>query len=500
MPRLSLTSWIFIAVVIGALLGLFAPGLVPYIAIFGDIFKYGLMMLIVPLVVTSMISGIASVGDVRKLGRLGLSSLAYYVTTTFIAVLIGLSLVNLVQPGIQPLPATQQAALTAFSSKAQPPVLQDIKALVQALSLGDEQGQALLHKLKDAAVRGLIDDDKSLKKICREQVSALLLHSSIDAGRSAAQRSKAEQKIARLQAKPKSWGDFARDQVRSILQNPMQAMANRNILAVIFFALLLGGALTTLGERGQRALELFSTLNDAVMKLVHLIMWSAPLGVMALIAEALAQGGLQALKLLAAYSGVVVVGLALHAGLVLPSLLALLGRRNPWTYLLAIRPALAISFSTSSSAATLPVSMQSVEAAGVSPRVSGFVLPLGATINMDGTALYEAVAALFIAQVYGVSLSPGQQIVVFLTAVLAAIGAAAIPSAGTVTMAMVLAAVGLPIEGIGLILAVDRFLDMLRTSVNVWGDMVGAAVIEKLAPLSGLPSESPSSASTKERV
>lgn len=481
--RLSLTSWIFIAVIIGGLLGLFAPAWVPAISIFGDIFKYGLMMLIIPLVVTSMISGIASLGDVRKLGRLGLTSMAYYLTTTLVAVLIGLSLVNLLQPGVLTLPAAQQEAIASFSSTAQPPNEQDLHALVTRLQLERRQSQDLYAKLKSVAARGFIEDDQSLKKLCHEQLSALLLRRSLDAGRSVEQRSKDKKKIAGLVAKPKTWGDFARDQVRSILQNPIQAMANRNILAVIFFALLLGGALTTLGERGRLALNFFSTLNEAVMKLVGLVMWMAPLGVMALIAEALAQGGFQALKLLGAYSLVVVLGLSLHAGLVLPTVLALLTKRKPWSYAAQLRPALAISFSTASSAATLPVSMQSVENAGVNPRVSGFVLPLGATINMDGTALYEAVAALFIAQVYGVSLSPGQQIVVFLTAVLAAIGAAAIPSAGTVTMAMVLAAVGLPIEGIGLILAVDRFLDMLRTSVNVWGDVVGAAVIEKLAPL-----------------
>ncbi|MFH1807317.1 MAG: dicarboxylate/amino acid:cation symporter [Pseudomonadota bacterium] len=260
---------------------------------------------------------------------------------------------------------------------------------------------------------------------------------------------------------------------------------------MILFALLLGGALTTLGPAGERTLEVFRTLNDAVMQLVHLVMWIAPLGVMALLADALARGGVQALRLLAAYSLVVVAGLLIHGAVVLPTVLMLLGRRHPWHFAAAVRPALAVALGTSSSAATLPVSLEVVqERAGVDGRVASFVLPLGATINMDGTALYEAVAAVFIAQVYGIHLGPLEQVIVFLTATLAAIGAAAIPSAGTVTMAMVLTAVGLPLDGIGLILAVDRLLDMLRTTVNVWGDLVGSAVIEKLAPLPAAPSDS----------
>ena len=484
--RLSLTTWIFIAVVLGGALGLFAPSWAPAFAIFGDIFKYGLMILIIPLVVTSMITGVGSIGDVRKLGRLGLTSLAYYVATTLIAVAIGLALVNLVQPGVQSLPQRQEQVIAAFHRAApsnQPISKLEIQDLRAQLQLDPILDKALAERLLQALQRGLLVDNAALQKVTRAQLSALQLRQAIDGKSSQAQRQSSQDKVAKLSAKPKSWGDFGRDQVRSILQNPVQAMANGQVLAVIFFSLLLGGALTTLGEAGRRALDLFATLNAAVMKLVHLVMWTAPLGVFALIAEALAAGGVQTLKLLASYSAVVLTGLLLHGVVILPSVLAFLGRRTPWRYAAQVRPAIAVAFSTSSSAATLPVSIESAEQADVDKQVAGFVLPLGATINMDGTALYEAVAALFIAQVYGVSLSPGQQIVVFFTAVLAAIGAAAIPSAGTVTMAMVLSAVGLPIEGIGLILAVDRFLDMLRTTVNVWGDLVGAAVIARLAPL-----------------
>jgi proton glutamate symport protein len=234
-------------------------------------------------------------------------------------------------------------------------------------------------------------------------------------------------------------------------------------------------------ERARPLLDFFQSLNDAMMKMADWIIKLTPVGVFALLAAVVAQTGPSIFANLGKYMVTVLLGLAVHAAITLPLLLKFVGRVNPAHYVPQLAPALTTAFSTSSSSATLPVTIDCVEdRAGVSPRVSSFVLPIGATINMDGTALYESIAAVFIAQVYGIDLTIGQQVLVFLTATLAAIGAAGIPSAGLVTMAIVLNAVGLPLEGIGMILAVDRILDMCRTTVNVWGDAVGCAVVARL--------------------
>jgi Na+/H+-dicarboxylate symporter len=217
------------------------------------------------------------------------------------------------------------------------------------------------------------------------------------------------------------------------------------------------------------------------MKLTDWVIQLAPVGVFALLASVVMETGPGIFANLGKYMATVLLGLAVHALVTLPLLLRLLGGVNPRKYFEKVASALTTSFSTASSSATLPVTIDCVEnKAKISPRVSSFVLPLGATINMDGTALYESVAAVFIAQVYGIDLTIGQQVLIFLTATLAAIGAAGIPSAGLVTMAIVFNAVGLPLEGIGMILAVDRILDMCRTSVNVWGDTVGCAVVARM--------------------
>jgi len=263
--------------------------------------------------------------------------------------------------------------------------------------------------------------------------------------------------------------------------NPIEAMANMNILPLIVFALFLGAVLTTLGSRGRPLIEFFDSLNDAMMKMADIVIMLTPVGVFALIAKVVADTGFSIFANLGKYMFTVLLGLTVHAFVTLPVILRFIGGANPRRYVGKISPALTTAFSTSSSSATLPVTLDCVEeGAGISSRVSSFVLPLGATINMDGTALYESVAAVFIAQVYGIDLTFPQQTMVFLTATLAAIGAAGIPSAGLVTMAIVLKAVGLPLEGIGMILAVDRILDMCRTTVNVWGDAVGCAVISRL--------------------
>jgi Na+/H+-dicarboxylate symporter len=218
-----------------------------------------------------------------------------------------------------------------------------------------------------------------------------------------------------------------------------------------------------------------------MFKLTGWIMRLAPYGVFALIASVVGTMGLKAIGSLARYMITVTIGLLIHGCIILPILLIAFGRYSPLKFIKDMFNAVATAFSTASSAAAFPVTMECVEEnAGVSNKVASFVLPLGATINMDGTALYEAVAAMFIAQAYGIDLSIGQQLIVVLTATLASVGAAAIPGAGMITMAIVLKAVGLPLEGVGLIVAVDRLLDMCRTAVNVWGDSCGTVIIARL--------------------
>lgn len=258
-----------------------------------------------------------------------------------------------------------------------------------------------------------------------------------------------------------------------------------SLLGLIVFGLLFGAALLGIGERGRPLAELVRAANATLFVLVRWLTWLAPLGIAGLVADQLgrAGGGAAAwaeLRQLGSYAGTVLLGLAVHAGITLPLLLWFLARRGPVRYALGMGEALVTAFGTASSAATLAITRRgTVEHNGVSPRSADFVLPLGATVNMDGTALYEAVAVVFIAQSLGIQLDLAQLVLVALTATLAAIGAAAIPQAGLVTMVLVLDAVGLPIEGIGLLLSIDWVLDRFRTAVNVWGDAVGAALVDR---------------------
>ncbi len=364
----------------------------PIIGPIGQIFIKLLMMLIVPLIMASMITGVARVGDIRKLGGLGAKTFLYYLVTTFASVLVGLILVNILRPGA-----------------GAPTIGGDVPDVVRT----------------------------------QVTIGSVLLN--------------------------------------MIPSNPVKAMAEMQILPLIVFSLLFGAVLTTIGNKGRPLIDLFESLNAAMMKLTDWVIRLAPYGVFALLAAVVAESGPGIFANLGKYMATVLLGLAIHALVTLPILLKLVGGANPKRYFEKVATALTTAFSTASSSATLPLTIDCVETkAKVAPRVSSFVLPLGATINMDGTALYESVAAVFIAQVYGIDLSFGQQVLIFLTATLAAIGAAGIPSAGLVTMAIVLNAVGLPLEGIGMILAVDRILDMCRTSVNVWGDTVGCTVVARL--------------------
>jgi len=365
----------------------------------GEMFLDALKMLVVPLIISSMIVGIAGLGDIRKVGKTGLIALGYFMTTTCIAVIIGLVMVNIIEPGA-------------------------------AVEMTVEQ---VPEKVAGKESVGVTDILKSF-----------------------------------------------------VSPNLVESMVNMDILPLIVFSLIFGGVLTTLGEPGKRAIDFFDTVNAAVMKIVHLLMYFAPIGVFALIASKLGAAGggdlfLAELAKIGKYATTVISALLIHGLVVLPTVLYLTTRRNPATYFKNVTGALTTAFSTASSSATLPITIECAEENNrVSRKASLFVLPLGATVNMDGTALYESVAALFIAQMLGIELSFGEQMIVFLTATLAAVGAAGIPEAGLVTMVMVLQSVGLPLEGIGMLLSIDWFLDRCRTTVNVWGDSIGAAVVDTL--------------------
>ncbi|MGD2063782.1 MAG: dicarboxylate/amino acid:cation symporter [Nitrospirota bacterium] len=514
------TILLLAAIVAGVVCGSLWPVEMGQVAWLGDLFLALLKLLVVPLVVTSMIAGIAGLGDVRRLGPIGGWTIAYYLSTTFAAVLVGLMLVNLVQPGTR-YATPYDRALAAFGlpeafanvddllhhrlperriqkDRALQLIVDDphmsdddprIAAAVEALGLhrfpeieeqlasGDTDPA---NALRDALDLGLPEVRETLKRL------------DIDGHPELAERLK-RHKVMPLEAvdvllAERHTGPTAA--LKSLLftvipPNIFQAAADTNILALILFSLVFGGVCTTLGERGAALLGLFRTANDAVMRMVHLVMAAAPVGIFALVAGKLAAegGGRAVVDLaisLAAYAAVVTGGLLLHATVVLPTILRFLGRRSPLAYFGAMLRALVTAFATASSSATLPISMECAEEGGVRPRSAGFVMPLGATINMDGTALYEAVAVMFIAQVYGIPMGPAEQVIIFLTATLAAIGAAGIPEAGLVTMVMVLSAVHLPVGGVALILTIDWLLDRLRTTVNVWGDAVGAAVIDRV--------------------
>ncbi|MEQ9042527.1 MAG: dicarboxylate/amino acid:cation symporter [Alphaproteobacteria bacterium] len=396
-----LLLFIILGVVAGAVSGWVWGEAMLAVAWMGDLFLNALKMLIIPLIIAAVISGVASLGDIRKLGRLGGITVLYFVGTTAIAVAIGLLMVNLLQPGVG----------LAFETKAIP------ESMAAKTDIG---------------------------------LSDILLS--------------------------------------MVAPNLIAAAAETQLLPLILFSILLSAALTTLGPVGEHVIGMFDGLNEALMKLVIWLMYLAPLGIFALVAARLGQAGggeafLSEITAVGLHVATVLSGLALHF-VVLVLLLVFISGRG-LGYLFGLLRALFTAFGTASSSATLPLTMECAREQGIDEKAVRFVLPLGSTVNMNGTALYEAAAAMFIAQAYGIDLGFGAQTVIFITATLAAIGAAGIPEAGLVTMVIVLTAVGLPIEGIGLLLAVDWFLDRFRTAVNVWGDAVGAAVVHRFLPNSG---------------
>jgi Na+/H+-dicarboxylate symporter len=273
---------------------------------------------------------------------------------------------------------------------------------------------------------------------------------------------------------------FAQTLIDIFPSNPFRAMAEGNMLQVIVFAILLGVAMTLAGEAGHDLLRVFESANDVIMKLVFVLMEIAPYGIFCLIAKVIAEQGLDQFRNMLWYFGTVLVVLALHALLTYPMLIFMLGRVSPVPFFRKLRAPMSVAFGTASSSATLPVTLRTVEERlGVDESIGSFTVPLGATINMDGTAIMQGVATVFIAQVYGVDITPAGYLTVVVTATLASIGTAGVPGVGTVMLAMVLQQMSLPVEGIGLILGVDRLLDMTRTAVNITGDAAVSVIVAR---------------------
>ena len=394
-------NWLLWALLTAAVAGIFCGWFFGHsmtaIEWLGELFLDALKMTIIPLIIAAVISGIASLGaGSGGLQRLGGLTVVYYFCTTAIAVLVGLFIVNIIQPGVG---------------------VTEVSQVVPDRVSGKEE-------------TGFVE----------------IIHSLIGS-------------------------------------NIVASMAETKLLEVIVFSILFAVALTTVGERGKPLVAFFEGMNDVMIKIVIWIMYFAPIGIFALISSKLGStgGGEQFWREILGvgkYMMTVIIGLSLHF-MVLLTILLVVSRRGR-QFIATMSKALITAFGTASSSATLPLTMECALEANVDKRAVKFVLPLGSTVNMDGTALYEAVAVMFIAQAYGIYMTPTDQVVIFITATLAAIGAAGIPEAGLVTMVIVLTAVGLPMEGIGLLLAVDWFLDRLRTTVNVWGDSVGSTVIEKI--------------------
>ena len=384
---------------LGAMTGAaFGEGAAERVGWIGELFMELLRMIIIPLVMTSIISGVATVGGGSTIGRLFSKTLGYYLLSSALAAVAGLLVVNLIRPGV-----------------------------------GSDFGGVVREELPDLST-------------------------------------------------PSSPVELLLDIVP---ENVVEAAANADMLAIIFFSIIFGATISILPDRSRTVLtDLFDALFQTMMRLTTGIIFFLPLGVFGLITSMVATTGFAAFQALALYALAIVSGLTIHLFVALPLLLVLLGRIRPQLHFANMREPMLIAFSTSSSGATLPVTMAAVEEkVGVSNRIGSFVLPMGATVNMDGTALFECVGAIFIAQALGFDLTIVQQVVVVLTAVLASIGAAAVPSAGLVVIFIVLEAINLrgPEANllVGSMLAIDRPLDMCRTVVNVFSDSCGAAIIAR---------------------
>lgn len=401
--KLNLTTRIFLGLLLGVIVGFFftsSPDIaVTYIKPLGDLFLNLIKMIIVPLVLSSLVVGSASTGDVGKLGRIGAKTIGYYLVTTAFAVILGLIIGNIINPGLGlqlPADATVEA--------------QEIPSIAETL-------------------------------------------------------------------------------INIVPSNPIAAMVEANMLQIIIFALFLGVAITLVGEKAKPFLTFFESMAEVCYKIVAIVMEFAPFGVFGLMAPVVAENGPAVLLPLLKVILAVYIACALHAIIVYSSVVSIFGKMSPAEFFKGASPAMLLAFTTSSSSGTLPVTMSCAENnLGVPKSISSFVLPLGATINMDGTAIYQGVCALFVAQVFGIDLTLSQQLTIVLTATLASIGTAGVPGGGLIMLTMVLQSVGLPLEGMALVGGIDRILDMARTCINITGDMAGAVMIT--ATEKGLEEES----------
>ncbi|MDC0610772.1 dicarboxylate/amino acid:cation symporter [Vibrio sp.] len=389
--RLALWKKILVGMVAGIIVGAILGPSAELIKPIGTLFINAIKMLIVPLVFCSLIVGITSMKDTKKMGRIGVKAIVLYLGTTAIAIALGLGLSWLIEPGA----GLNRAVTEASGLGKEPP------ALVQTL-------------------------------------------------------------------------------INIIPKNPIGALAEGNILQIIFFALGLGIALVLIGEKGQPAVRVFESLAEAMYKLTEIVMSFAPYGVFALMAWVAGKFGIDVLMPLIKVIAAVYIGALIHVLVFYSGFLSIVGRLNPMPYLRGITNPAAVAYTTSSSSGTLPATLKaSQEELGVSKGVSSFVLPLGATINMDGTALYQGVCALFIAQAFGIHLEMADYITIILTATLASIGTAGVPGAGLIMLSLVLTTVGLPMEGLAIVAGIDRILDMARTTINVCGDIMVSVLIAK---------------------
>lgn len=395
---MKLSVKIILSLIVGAVIGLFmnlfTGDFFPYFDQYlfsplGTIFLNLIKMLVVPLVFFSLVMGVAGLGDPKKLGRIGLKTISYFLTTTALAISLAIALAVIFQPG---------------------------------------------------------------------------KFGSFD--------------LASVEYEAKKAPDFMETLINMIPTNPIQAFANGDMLQIIIFSAFIGIALSALGTKVKGVTKLFEQGNDIMMYLVNLVMKFAPFGTFGLIASAVGKQGFDAMKAMGIYMIIIVLALFLHLFTVYGGTIFFLAKRNPIEFFKEMFPAMSVGFSTSSSSAALPVSMDIAQnKLGVPKSISSFVQPLGATINMDGTAIMQGVATIFIAQVYGADLTFAQIVTVVVTAVLASVGTASVPGAGLIMLAMVLQSVNLPVEGIALIIGVDRLLDMTRTAINLTGDAACAVYV-----------------------
>ncbi|XP_031145954.1 excitatory amino acid transporter 2a isoform X1 [Sander lucioperca] len=406
------------------------PDVIMIIAFPGEILMRMLKMLILPLVVSSLVTGLAGL-DAKSSGRLGTRAMVYYMSTTVIAAVLGVILVLLIHPGNPKLKAN--------------------------LGHGKKNDEVSSVDAFFDLIRNLFPEN--LVQACFQQIQTVTTKVPVPTNRT--------------KAPP-----------QFTVKRSLQFKGGMNVLGLIGFFVAFGVIMGKMGEKAKLMLEFFNVLNEIVMRLVGAIMWYSPIGIACLICgKIISIADLEVVaRQLGMYMVTVIVGLIIHGGIFLPLIYFVIVRQNPFTFFMGIFQAWVTALGTASSAGTLPVTFRCLEEnLGIDKRVTRFVLPVGATINMDGTALYEAVAAIFIAQMNGINLDWGQIITVSMTATLASVGAASIPSAGLVTMLLILTAVGLPTQDISLLVAVDWLLDRFRTSVNVVGDSYGAGIVYHLS-------------------